>query len=120
MTYQPTHYDIWVTPTFTTQTGMRYQAEELAGDEFRFIADTLRQYFGDALVFEKRENKIVIGILSNAEMNLLRGINQDTCAYPVSYGRSHLTFAIGGYNYDEPPCDDTVSCDCRECYLERK
>ena len=127
-TYNPLHYDIWVTPTFVKD-GQFYQFEGLDDDEngacrgvnfeFRFIVNTLRHYFGDNLDFDENENQIKIDMLSNEQMKTLRVINEDTCEFPVKYGRSYLKFEINGFKYIEPPCDNTMQCYCRDCYLSR-
>ena len=119
MTYQPTHYDIWITPIFTKD-GMEYKFEGLIHVNenrklFRFIVLTLRKYFGINLYFERKETKIIIATLSSAQMKILREINEDTGDFPVKYGRSQLKFEIGTYKYDAPPCDGTRMCECNEC-----
>jgi len=125
--YEPTHYDIWVIPTFAKEDGTYCPFEGLSDDEqgarrgtnfeFRFIVNTLRQYFGDDLDFAEMANQIKIATLSNAQMQLLREINEDTCDFPVKYGRSHLKFEVNSYNYDAPSCENSMLCNCLECYL---
>ena len=124
MSYEPNHYNIWTKPIFV-KAELEYPFEGLTTDangahrganyEYRFIVDTLRHYFGDALDFEDKGQLIIIGLLSNAQMTILRGINEDTGNYPVKYGRSQLKFEIGVYTYDAPPCDDTKMCECADC-----
>lgn len=124
MSYQPNHYDIYVKPIFT-KAGIEYPFEGLiinengaqhgANYEYRFIVDTLRHYFGNDLDFDDKGPNFIIALLSNSQMEILRSINEDTCDYPVKYGRCQLKFEIGIYTYDEPPCDGTRICECREC-----
>jgi hypothetical protein len=124
MSYELNHYNIWVKPIFV-KAEIEYPFEGLTTDangahrganyEYRFIVDTLRHYFGNDLDFDDKDQIIIIGSLSNAQMKILRGINEDTCDYPVKYGRCQLKFEIGMYTYDAPPCDGTQTCDCREC-----
>jgi hypothetical protein len=106
--YEPTHYNIWITPTFVKD-GSYYPFEGLAANEqgarrginfeFRFIVNTLRKYFGDDLDFEEQVNQIKIATLSNAQIKILRKIEEDTCEFPVKYGQSCLKFEINGYTY---------------------
>jgi hypothetical protein len=64
MTYQPTHYNICITPT--------YKYEGLHNDDtivlFRFIVLTLRKYLSINLHFDTRETKVIIETLSNAQI----------------------------------------------------
>jgi hypothetical protein len=100
-----TYYNIWITPIFIKE-GSNYAFEGLNEDEqedrgrnyeFRFILDTLRYYFGDDLDFEETGNQIKISTLTSAEMLILAQIHQDTCEFPIKYGRSQMTFEINGY-----------------------
>jgi len=100
-----TYYNIWITPIFIKE-GSTYAFEGLNEDEqedrgrnyeFRFILDTLRYYFGDDLDFEETGNQIKISTLTSAEMLILAQIHQDTCEFPIKYGRSQMTFEINGY-----------------------
>ena len=123
MSYQPNHYDIQVKPIFVTA-GIDNPFEGLsayektnpgANYEYRFIVNTLRDHFGDAIDFEIKDHYFTIAMLSNAQMKILRGIFDDTFEFPVKYGRSQFKFEIGSYKYDGPPCNGTPSCDCIEC-----
>jgi hypothetical protein len=119
-TYQPTHYNICITPTFTKD-GTTYKYEGLPKDDetrilFRFIVLTLRKYFGVNLHFDMRETHVIITTLSSAQMKILREIDEDTGEFPVKYGRSQLKFEIGTYTYDAPPCEGTIMCECNDCH----
>ena len=123
MTYQPMHYDIWVKPIFVKDNGIEYPFEGLSEHEkiyrgqnyeFRFIANTLRHYFGDNLDFEDNENQIKIKKLSDSQMKILGNIYEDTCEFPVKYERSHLKFQISIYTYDAPLCKCPMVCECNE------
>jgi len=97
--YQPTHYDICITPTFTKD-GTEYKFEGLNNETrtlFRFIVLTLRKYFGVNLHFERKKGEIIIAHFSYAQMKILREIDEDTCDFPVKYGRSQLKFKIDTY-----------------------
>ena len=97
--YQPTYYDICITPIYTKD-GTEYKFEGLNTEtrtSFRFIVLTLRKYFGLDLYFERIKTKIIIPTLSYAQMNILREIDEDTCDFPVKYGRSQLKFIIDTY-----------------------
>jgi hypothetical protein len=97
--YQPTHYDIRITPTFTKD-GTEYKFEGLNNETrtlFRFIVLTLRKYFGINLHFERKNPQIIIETLSYEQMKILREIDEDTCDFPVKYGRSQLKFEIDTY-----------------------
>ena len=97
--YQPTHYDIRITPTFTKD-GTEYKFEGLNNETrtlFRFIVLTLRKYFGINLHFERKNTQIIIATLSYEQMKILREIDEDTCDFPVKYGRSQLKFEIDTY-----------------------
>ena len=97
--YQPTHYDIHITPTFTKDS-IAYTFEGLNQETrtlFRFIVLTLRKYFGMNFQFERQKGEIIIATLSHAQMKILREINEDTCDFPVKYGRLYLTFVINTY-----------------------
>ena len=101
MTYNPTHYDdIHITPTFTKD-GTEYKFEGPYYEtrtSFRFIVLTLRKYFGINLYFEIKIGEIIIPTLSYEQMKILREIDEDTCDFPVKYGRSQLKFEIDTYN----------------------
>lgn len=101
--------DIWGKPIFVMDDGTEYMFEGLQDDEiehrgrnfeFRFIVNTLRHYFGDHLDFDVNENQFKILKLSNDQMNILREISEDTCEFPVKYGRAKLRFEIVTYRYD--------------------
>jgi hypothetical protein len=97
--YQPTHYDIHITPTFIKD-GTEYKFEGPYYEtrtSFRFIVLTLRKYFGINLYFEWKKGEIIIETLSYEQMKILREINEDTCDFPVKYGRSQLKFEIDTY-----------------------
>jgi hypothetical protein len=120
--YEPTHYEIKINPIFVTD-GIEYIFEGLHKDinnyintEYIFIINTLREHLGDELDFEVDGNEIEIATLSNSQMKILSGIDEDTFDYPVKYGHSRLKFEIVSYMYDKPPCNGTVSCDCDKCY----
>jgi hypothetical protein len=96
-------YEIWAQPIFVTDDGTEYPFEGLledqqetrgANSEFRFIVDTLRSYFGDALDFKVNATHLVLTSLSKDQMKLLREINEDSCDVYVKYGHSHLTFDV--------------------------
>ena len=96
ITYKPTYYDIWITPIFTKD-GTEYKFEGLNTEtrtSFRFIVLTLRKYFGINLEFERKKGEIIIETLSYEQMKILREIDEDTCDFPVKYGRSQLKFEI--------------------------
>ena len=98
--YQPTYYDIHTTPIYTKD-GMEYKFEGLNTEtrtSFRFIVLTLRKYFGINLYFERKKGEIIIPTLSYEQMKILREIDEDTCDFPVKYGRSQLKFEIDTYN----------------------
>ena len=98
--YQPTHYDIHITPIFTKD-GTEYKFEGLTNETrtlFRFIVLTLRKYFGINLYFERKKGEIIIETLSYEQMKILREIDEDTFDFPVKYGRSQLKFEIDTYN----------------------
>jgi len=98
--YQPTHYDILITPIFTKD-GTEYKFEGLNYEtrtSFRFIVLTLRKYFGLYLDFERIKTQMIIETLSYEQMKILREIDEDTCDFPVKYGRSQLKFEIDTYN----------------------
>ena len=98
--YQPTYYDIHTTPIFTKD-GTEYKFEGLNPEtitSFRFIVLTLRKYFGINLYFERKKGEIIIPTLSYEQMKILREIDEDTCDFPVKYGRSQLKFEIDTYN----------------------
>ena len=64
--YQPTHYDIHITPTFTKD-GTAYTFEGLNEETrslFRFTVLTLRKYFGRNFQFERKKGEIIIATLS--------------------------------------------------------
>ena len=97
------HYEIWTQPLFVTDDGTVYPFEGLqedqkenrgANSEFRFIVDTLRSYFGDALDFEVNSTHLVLTSFSKDQMKLLRDINEDSCDVSLQYGHSHLTFDV--------------------------
>ena len=97
--YQPTYYDIHTTPIFTKD-GTEYKFEGLNPEtrtSFRFIVLTLRKYFGLELYFERKIGEIIIPTLSYEQMKILREIDEDTCDFPVKYGRSQLKFEIDKY-----------------------
>jgi hypothetical protein len=97
--YQPTYYDIHTTPTYIKD-GMEYKFEGLNPEtrtSFRFIVLTLRKYFGLDLDFERIKTQMIITTLSYEQMKILREINEDTCDFPVKYGRSQLKFEIDTY-----------------------
>jgi hypothetical protein len=98
--YQPTHYaNINITPIYTKD-GTEYKFEGLNPEtrtSFRFIVLTLRKYFGINLYFERKKGEIIIPILSYEQMKILRAIDEDTCDFPVKYGRSQLKFKIDTY-----------------------
>uniref|UniRef100_A0A6C0IHZ8 Uncharacterized protein n=1 Tax=viral metagenome TaxID=1070528 RepID=A0A6C0IHZ8_9ZZZZ len=97
--YQPTHYDICITPTFTKD-GTEYKFEGLNNETrtlFRFIVLTLRKYFGVNLHFERKKGEIIIANFSYSQMKILREIDEDTCDFPIKYGRSQLKFKIDTY-----------------------
>ena len=97
--YQPTHYDIHITPTFIKD-GTEYKFEGLNPEtitSFRFIVLTLRKYFGLDLDFERIKTQMIIDTLSYEQMKILREIDEDTCDFPVKYGRSQLKFEIDTY-----------------------
>ena len=96
---QPIHYDIRITPIFTKD-GTEYKFEGLNYETrtlFRFIVLTLRKYFGITLYFEREKGEIIIENLSYEQMKILREIDEDTCDFPVKYGRSQLKFKIDTY-----------------------
>ena len=98
--YQPTHYDdIHITPIFTKD-GTEYKFEGPYYETrtlFRFIVLTLRKYFGINFYFEWKKGEIIIETLSYEQMKILREIDEDTCDFPVKYGRSQLKFEIDTY-----------------------
>ena len=97
--YQPTYDDIHITPIFTKD-GTEYKFEGLNPEtitSFRFIVLTLRKYFGINLYFERIKTKMIIDTLSYEQMKILREIDEDTCDFPVKYGRSQLKFEIDTY-----------------------
>jgi hypothetical protein len=128
MTDQPMNYEINVKPIFVKD-GVEYPFEGLSEDEggdgssvyrgapveYKFIVNTLRFVFGDAIDFKAGYNNgtLVIARLSNAQLKILKDIREDTCDVPVKYGQSQLRFEIGSHYYDQPPCDQ--NCDCCEC-----
>jgi len=96
-----TYYDICITSTYTKD-GTEYKFEGLNNNDesrllFRFIVLTLRKYFGIFLQFERKKTQIIIATLSYEQMKILREIDEDTCDFPVKYGRSHLKFEIDTY-----------------------
>ena len=96
---QPIHYDIRITPIFTKD-GTEYKFEGLNTEtitSFRFIVLTLRKYFGLNLDFERIKTQMFITTLSYEQMKILREIDEDTCDFPVKYGRSQLKFVIDTY-----------------------
>jgi hypothetical protein len=96
---QPIHYDIRITPIFTKD-GTEYKFEGLNYEtrtSFRFIVLTLRKYFGLNLDFERIKTQMFITTLSYEQMKILREIDEDTCDFPVKYGRSQLKFVIDTY-----------------------
>ena len=121
-TYHSTPFDICVTPIFVKD-GIEYPFEgltagQLGGEnmEFRFILNTLRWYFGDDLDIEGNgTHQIRILLHSKEQMRVLGIINEDTCEFPVKYGRAHLKFEFHSFNYDKPLCDGTLSCKCKMC-----
>jgi hypothetical protein len=97
--YQPTHYDIHITPIYTKD-GTEYKFEGLNTEtrtSFRFIVLTLRKYFGLDLDFERIKTQMFIRTLSYEQMKILREIHEDTCDFSVKYGRSQLKFEIDTY-----------------------
>uniref|UniRef100_A0A6C0EZR0 Uncharacterized protein n=1 Tax=viral metagenome TaxID=1070528 RepID=A0A6C0EZR0_9ZZZZ len=97
--YQPTHYDIHITPIYTKD-GTEYKFEGLNYEtrtSFRFIVLTLRKYFGLDLDFERIKTQMIITTLSYEQMKILREIDEDTGDFPVKYGRSQLKFEIDTY-----------------------
>ena len=98
--YQPTHYaNINIIPIFTKD-GTEYKFEGLNPEtrtSFRFIVLTLRKYFGLELDFERIKTQMIIDTLSYEQMKILREIDEDTCDFPVKYGRSQLKFEIDTY-----------------------
>jgi hypothetical protein len=97
--YQPTYYDIHTTPIYTKD-GTEYKFEGLNTEtrtSFRFIVLTLRKYFGLDLDFERIKTQMIITTLSYEQMKILQEIDEDTCDFPVKYGRSHLKFEIDTY-----------------------
>ena len=97
--YQPTYYDIHTTPIYTKD-GTEYKFEGLNPEtitSFRFIVLTLRKYFGINLHFERIKTRMIIDTLSYEQMKILRAIDEDTCDFPVKYGRSQLKFKIDTY-----------------------
>jgi hypothetical protein len=97
--YQPIYYDIHITPTYIKD-GTEYKFEGLNNKtrtSFRFIVLTLRKYFGITLYFEREKGEIIISTLSYEQMKILREIDEDTCDFPVKYGRSQLKFEINTY-----------------------
>jgi len=97
--YQPTYYDIYITPIFTKD-GTEYKFEGLNPEtrtSFRFIVLTLRKYFGLDLDFKRIKTQMIIPTLSYQQMKILREIDEDTCDFPVKYGRSQLKFKIDTY-----------------------
>lgn len=131
MAYKPNHYNIQIKPIFVKD-GKEYPFEGLtvkereknsnkpSNIEFRFIIKILRKYFGDDIEFRETNSKGVIELifLTNDEMLLLRTIREDTGEHLIKYGRSHLTFDVGSYQYDAPPCSGMPECECRECFCE--
>lgn len=117
-----TPYDICVTPIFVKD-GMEYPFEGLVADEqggknmeFRFIVNTLRSYFGNDLDIDEKGTQIRILLFSNELVRVLQIINEDTCEFPVKYGRTHLKFVITSYSYNsESLCEGTLSRECNEC-----
>ena len=115
-----TPYDICITPIFIKD-GMEYPFEgltenELGGKnmEFRFIVNTLRWYFGDDLDIDEKGPQIRILLHSKQQVRVLHIINEDTCEFPVKYGRSHFKFELhSSFNYgncfqwSKPLCDGT-------------
>ena len=98
--YKPTYYDIHTTPIYTKD-GTEYKFEGLNYEtrtSFRFIVLTLRKYFGLDLDFERIKTQMIITTLSYEQMKILREIDEDTCDFPVKYGRSQLKFKIDTYN----------------------
>jgi hypothetical protein len=98
--YQPIHEDIHITPTFTKD-GTEYKFEGPNYEtrtSFRFIVLTLRKYFSLYLHFKRDKTQIIIATLSYEQMKILQEIDEDTCDFPVKYGRSQLKFEIDTYN----------------------
>ena len=99
--YQPTYYDIHITPTYIKD-GNEYKFEGYENNDesrllYRFIVLTLRKYFGINFYFEWKKGEIIIATLSYVQMKILREIDEDTCDFPVKYGRSQLKFEIDTY-----------------------
>jgi hypothetical protein len=96
-TYQPPSSPYIITPTFTKD-GVEYKFEGMYDNEtrlsFRFIVLTLRKYLGVNGEFAMRGPHVIISTLSSAQMKILRAIDEDTCDFPVKYGRSKLKFDI--------------------------
>ena len=120
MSYNPNYYKIVTKPIFVKD-GNEYPFEGFfkdeggAREEFRFIVNTLRDYFGINVDFKQGSVKgtIELAFLTNEQMIQLRGINEYTGEFPVKHEKSYLKFEIGTYVYDKPPCDE--NCDCCEC-----
>ena len=97
--YQPTYYDIHITPTYIKD-GTEYKFEGLNPETrtlFRFIVLTLRKYFGINFQFERKLGEIIIETLSYEQMKILREIDEDTGDFPIKHGRSQLKFEIDTY-----------------------
>jgi hypothetical protein len=124
MSYNVNYYDIVTNPIFVKD-GVEYPFEGLSKEEegarrgsnmeFRYIANTLRYYFGDDVDFDEGSVKgtIKLAFLTNEQMIQLSRINEYTNEFPVKHEQSYLKFKIGSHVYDKPPCDD--NCDCCAC-----
>ena len=99
--YQPTYYDIHITPTYIKD-GTEYKFEGYKNNDesrllYRFIVLTLRKYLSLYLHFKRDKTQIIIATLSYEQMKILQEIDEDTCDFPVKYGRSQLKFKIDTY-----------------------
>ena len=111
MSFEPNYYDIQIQPVFVKD-GVKYPFTGLKANkestlEYKFIIDTLRSHFGDALDITEGfiKSTFEIAFLSNTHMKQLCDISEDTGAAPIKYGQSHLRFDIGSYLYDKSPSD---------------
>ena len=107
MSYEPNYYNVQIQPIFIKNnvlypfTGLKANKESTL--EYKFILDTLRSYFEDALDITEGfiRGSFEIGFLSNKQMKELRDISEDTGASLSNYGHSVLRFDIGSYLCDD-------------------
>jgi hypothetical protein len=83
-------------------TGLKANKESTL--EYKFILDTLRSHFDNALDIKEGfiRGSFEIDFLSNKQMKELRDILEDTGAFLINYGHSLLRFDIGSYWCDKP------------------